>query len=118
MKRDFDVIRDILFQAEAAPSGVELQTLTGPRGIDEAVLGEHLQIMIEHGLIAGHVVSLKPLSFIIERLTWTGHDFINNARNDKLWKKAIAEIKAKGWAMTIPVLEGVLAAAAKKMAGL
>jgi hypothetical protein len=118
MTRNFDRIREILFQVEKAPSGEPLQFLSFERELDDAELGEHLEIMIEAGLIDGEVCSLRPLSFIIRRLTWLGHDFVNNARNDTIWKKVMAEAKSKGTSVTMTVLNGLLTKAAQKYAGL
>lgn len=51
MTRDFDLIREILFQVEKAPSGEPLQFLSFEQEVDDAVVGEHLEIMIEAGLL-------------------------------------------------------------------
>jgi hypothetical protein len=90
MTRDFNLIREILLQVEKAPSGEPIMVLTLDRdNLDEAVVGEHLQLMIEAGLIEGDVHTLKPVRFILHRLTWSGHDFLENARSDTIWKKVI-----------------------------
>jgi hypothetical protein len=118
MTRDFDLIRSILFQAEKAPSGAPMTCVLIQQGIDPSVIGEHLEIMIEHNLIEGQVHSLNPLVFMIHRLTWKGHDFLEHARNDTIWKKVMADAKAKGVSMTMVILEGMLSKAAEKYAGL
>ena len=51
MTRDFDLIREILFQVEKAPSGEPLQFLSFEHEVADAVVGEHLEIMIEAGLL-------------------------------------------------------------------
>jgi Hypothetical protein (DUF2513) len=118
MTRDFDLIRKICFQLEKAPSGEPIEFLTFNPEIDEAEVGEHLEIMIEAGLVDGEVSNLRPLCFLIRRLTWSGHDFVNNARNETLWKRVIADAKAKGMSVTMTVLNGLLTKAAEKYAGL
>ena len=118
MLRDFNLIREILLQAEKAPSDEPMQSLNVAKGTDESVVGEHLEIMIEAGLIEGEVLSRSPLGFVITRLTWAGHDFLENARNDTIWKKVMAEAKAKGTSLTMTVLNGLLSRAAQKYAGL
>jgi hypothetical protein len=118
MTRDFDFIREILFKVEKAASGEPLMTLSFNREIDAAVLGEHLEIMIEAGLIDAEVLSLQPVTFVIRRLTWAGHDFVNNARNDTVWKRVMADAKAKGSSVSMTVLNGLLTKAAQKYAGL
>jgi hypothetical protein len=118
MIRDFDLIRSVLFQVEQAPAGEPLMSLQIDAGMDPAVLGEHLEIMIGQNLIEGEVISLKPLAFLIHRLTWQGHDFLEHARNDTIWKKVMAEAKSKGVSMTVVILNGLLSKAAEKYAGL
>ncbi len=118
MTRDFNLIREILFKVEQAPSGEVLQVMSFDHEIDEAAFGEHLEIMIEAGLLEGEVHSLRPLMFVIRRLTWAGHDFLSNARNDTVWKRVMAEAEAKGTSVTMSVLNGLLTKAAQKYAGL
>jgi hypothetical protein len=118
MTRDFDLIRSILLQAEQAPSSQPLQTLSIEESTPGSDVAEHIELMIEQRLIEGEVLSRDPLAFGIYRLTWAGHDFLENARNDTIWKKVMAEAKSKGTSMTIVVLNGLLSKAAEKYAGL
>jgi DNA-binding HxlR family transcriptional regulator len=118
MVRNFDLIRSILLQTEQAPSGQPLMQLQADEEIKEEVLAEHLELMIEEGLIEAEVISGAPLSFMIQRLTWKGHDFLENARNHTIWNRVIGEIKSRGLSMTISVVEGLLAKAAQNAAGL
>lgn len=117
MTRNFDLIRGMLFALEAAPPGDPVQQLTCEENMDEAVLGEHLQLMIEAELIEGEVVSIRPLMFVVQRLTWRGHDFIANARNDTVWKKVMAEAQEKGTSVTMTLLEKLLGRAAERFLG-
>ena len=118
MVRDFNLIRNILLQAETALSGEPLMTLSVDDGVEDAVLAEHLAMMLDAGLIEGEVNSYKPAGFLIQRLTWSGHDFLENSRNDTVWKKVLAEARAKGTSVSFTVLNGLLTKAAQKYAGL
>ena len=118
MTRDFDLIRDILFQVEKAPAGDPLYALAVHSEIENAALAEHVQLLIERGLIEGEVRDFRAPMFTIHRLAWAGHDFVNNARNDTIWKKVMAEAKEKGASVTLTVLNGLLTKAAEKYAGL
>lgn len=118
MVRDFDLIRSILLQAEQAPSGQPLMQIQTDSAIGEETIAEHLELMIEAGLIDGEVFSGAPLAFGIHRLTWKGHDFIENARNHTIWDRVLGEIKSKGLSMTLAVLQGLLTKAAQNAAGL
>ena len=118
MIRNFEMIRSILLQAEKAPSNQPLQQLSFAGDILESDIAEHLELMIEQKLIDGEVLSREPLAFGIYKVTWSGHDFLENARNDTLWKKVMSEAKSKGTSMTLVVLNGLLSKAAEKYAGL
>ncbi len=52
------------------------------------------------------------------RLTWKGHEFLDAARNNTVWRKALAHVKKAGVAVTLPVLEDLLKKAAKDLLGL
>lgn len=118
MNRDFDLIRNILFQVEKSPAGQFISFLEIDDQIEDAVVGEHLEIMIQENLIDGEVFSLNPLAFSIRHLTWTGQDFLKHARDNTIWKKVMAEVKDKGISITVAVLTELLSKAAKTIAGL
>jgi hypothetical protein len=75
-------------------------------------------LVSEDGLVDGEVLSLRPLSFVVQRLTWSGHDFLENARNDTVWKKVFAEAKVRGTSVSLTVLNGLLTKVAQKYDGL
>ena len=45
---------------------------------------------------------------LLTMLTWKGHDFIDHARDEVTWKRAVDTIARAGGAMTIEVLKAVL----------
>ncbi|HBN9434554.1 MULTISPECIES: DUF2513 domain-containing protein [Pseudomonas] len=87
MKRDMDVIRQILLALDE--DGVLL--LTGVDGMDKDVFCFHAQLLLEAGLAEGALGSKNrgyPASAQLWRLTWEGFDFAATIREDTLWKKA------------------------------
>lgn|GEM_PF-3083936 len=54
----------------------------------------------------------------IQGLTWEGHDFIQAAGKEVIWKKAFEIVKEKGGAITFEVLKGLVKSLALKAAGL
>lgn len=118
MTRDFELIRKLLLQIEDAPAGEPLQSLTVDESLDEAVLGRHLELLIDAGLIEGQVIGHRPVSFVIHGLTWSGHDFVEHARNESVWRSVFENTKAAGTSITLEILKGLLANAAAKLAGL
>jgi DNA-binding HxlR family transcriptional regulator len=119
MKRDFDLIRSVLFQVEALPAGEAITQLTVDRpGISGPMLMEHLQIMIEEGLIEGEVLSVSQCAFGIYRLTWKGHDFLDTARSDTVWHQAKEKIVKAGGSASLEVFKAVLTQIAKAHLGI
>jgi hypothetical protein len=81
----------------------------------------HMALCIEAGLVDGVVRKNEigePNGCVAIRLTWKGHEFLDAARNDTIWKKALGHIKKAGVQVTLPVLEEVLKKAAKELLGL
>jgi len=84
MKRDIDLLRNILLDAE---SNGHLG-LPGEHTPEE--IAEHVQQLLEAGLVEGQVVRNKVgilIGSAIIRLTAAGHDFLDATRNPSLWTK-------------------------------
>ncbi|WP_123962042.1 DUF2513 domain-containing protein [Vibrio crassostreae] len=68
-------------------------------GTDEHVINYHIALLIEAGLIQGDVSGeLGPNPAIpnyvrVYRVTWQGHEFIDNFRNEEIWNTFKTEFK-------------------------
>ena len=120
MKRDFDLIRSILLQAEAAyPGQPWLQAISWEgEPITAPVVAQHVAIMIEHNLIQGKVPSVQDGMFAIGSLTWQGHDFLEAARSDTVWRKAKAKLLEVGGSASLEIFKAVLLQITKAQLGL
>jgi len=105
MKRDMDLVRQILLTIEARSAdscsvGVEIPS----RSFHE--VGDHLRLMEDAGLVDG--VSMSSSSVTCIRMTWQGYDFLEAARNDTAWNNAkdITIKRTGGLAMTA-ITEGL-----------
>lgn len=88
MKRDFELVRKILHDMEAAPP---MQTFNAFSydGYDRSVIHEHIELLIEAGLLSGVVHRNGFDGFpAITRLTWSGHDFLDAMKDETIWQKA------------------------------
>ena len=115
MKRDMDLVRLQLLRVEGEEPVPELDGYTEERRV------YHMALCIEAGLVDGVVRTDGngyPNGAVAIRLTWKGHEFLDAARNDTIWKKALGHIKKAGVQVTLPVLEEVLKKAAKDLLGL
>ncbi len=97
MKRDLDVIRNILLQIETNDIGNRQWVKISIPEIGEAVLQEHLFLAWESGFIEGNdVSSLSSRGFKPRRLTPAGHDFLDSVRDPEIWKKTKEGANAAG----------------------
>jgi hypothetical protein len=114
MKRDMDLIRQILSNAEARDfEGGEPPEPYQAQTVEEAY---QITLMNDAGLVQADCVSEAgmPVNATIFRLTWAGHDFLDAARDDTIWKKAKETILKPGFSWTFSVLAEWLKQEAQK----
>jgi len=119
MKRDLDLIREILLFTEQHSDGstyLKLDVSKLPEKyhslniIDEddddeddnaQIFTEHITLAVERGLLEA---SRNKSGYTIHRLTWEGHEFLANAREPSVWNAA----KAAAGQASFSVFVGVL----------
>lgn len=90
MKRDMNLIKYLLMQIEESEAGHGYRPLAESMPEDirptqwELLL--HCRLIAERGLAVGTETETR---WIFTRLTWDGHDFLDNARNDSVWRAAM-----------------------------
>ena len=100
MKRDMNIIRLLLLQQEGQE--VDLSSYT------EDQLIYHAALLIEAGLVDGSIIPGEegyPAMTTVNRMTWSGHDFLDAARNDSVWKKVTSGFAQKGLSTTFDLLK-------------
>lgn len=110
MKFDPDLMRSILLDTEEIPAGQHAGGFTY-EDRDQAEVYRHAQILIDEGFIEGKYIKGnmgQPIKFHVKDLTYRGHQFLANARNETVWKKALSSIRDTGKSMSIAVIEAVL----------
>ena len=106
MKRDMELVRKLLFLAEADRKDDELCEEYG-----QDVEAGHVAILLDAKLIVGEVVRNEigvPVASVIIRLTWAGHEFLDNARNDVVWRSVVSKIKSAAVTVSFEVLTELL----------
>lgn len=123
MKRNMELVRDILIQVEEHDSKRPFQ-LTAEEGnpFTQEEIDYHLQLMINAGLIEGKAQNFLGGAVLIHirGLTWQGHDFLDAARNDKVWEKANEAAESKGLdlrSLPLEVVKDFLVESAKALVG-
>ncbi|QAB01152.1 MULTISPECIES: DUF2513 domain-containing protein [Agrobacterium tumefaciens complex] len=105
MKRDMDLVRDLLLQIEEFDQGFggDVEIETGDH--EPQVVAEHLRLLLEARLIKGDAVPDDQYEFdhiVPTRLTWSGHDFLASVRDPEIWKKTKeGALSAKGFTLEL-----------------
>ena len=88
MKRDMDLIREILFECEKQ-DGADQMIQVNIEGHPDQEINYHLVLLRDAGFIEASVLDTQ-IGPIVQplRLTWNGHEFLNAARSSKLWEAA------------------------------
>lgn len=120
MQRDINLVRAILIEVEQQES-IDVQGEIHVSNYSQDVINYHIYIMEQGGLLSG--TALKNQSSIIPRfvgvcLTWQGHEFLDAARDETRWKKAINMVQNHGNSVTIGVLIQLLSSLMKSSFGL
>jgi hypothetical protein len=118
MKRDMDLLREILRVEES-----DRTEKLGDKYTQEQI-AYHVQLLIDVGFIEGKVASDSrggrqiPVVYFITRLTMAGHDFLDAARENKVWEKAKGTFREKGVGWTVELLKAVCVQIVKSHVGI
>jgi hypothetical protein len=100
VKRDLDLIRTILIAVESGDPKAELPCT-------QEEFAYHAALLKDAGLIEGAVAldnKGQPRAAHITRLTWTGHEFLDAARNDTVWNAAKDKFLKPGASWTFSIV--------------
>lgn len=116
MKRDMDMVRDILMVIEAQEAS-QICSFTPNEDHSNADYLETVSLLIDSGLVTGRVMrgriggrnmGIAKISVTPPGLTWEGHDFLSDARSETVWKKAMEKVKDMGGSVSIGVMQKLL----------
>jgi predicted transcriptional regulator len=105
MKRDMDLIRNILLELEKKESATSWVTISIDGYTDDQV-NYHIGLLSEAGFIEAKKYSDGLC--MVRNLTWKGHEFLENAKNDTIWIKTKEFIKEKGGSVSLGVMTEIL----------
>jgi len=108
MQRDMDLVRKFLLLVENTKPSDGIPEVEGYDGLTVA---HHIWLLIDAGLIHGTKIDfghghLPQGNYFC--ITWAGHDFLNAARNETTWHKAMAAVKQNAGTVTFQVLKVLL----------
>lgn len=122
MKRDMEVIRELLLRLEnlhVAPGGAILISPSDPRlaieGITSEDVAAHLHMLVSGSLVetAGNVTFTHDNSLAFRQLSWTGCDFLDSVRDPDVWSKTKQGAAAAG-GFTVDLLKDLAKGFLKK----
>lgn len=108
MKRDWDVIRELLSAVEVCTLPIETVRLSDYPNERAAEISYHMSLLIEAGLVNGQMVkTLGPEAkdFIAQTLTWNGHELLDSIRSDTVWQKTKKMFTEQGLSMTVDLVK-------------
>lgn len=126
MKRDMDLVRELLIRLADADTPMKFSDLVEGRkdGTPEYDLAAyHMRMLVEEaGLVRGIDASSSSGEDWIElRLTWHGQDFIDSIRDPTVWDKTKEGAKSIGgasWDLLLDLAKAYAKAELKKRLGI
>jgi hypothetical protein len=89
-----DLIRLLLLQHGGEEPAPDLS------GYSEEAIVYHSVLLIEAGLVNGPAVfdasEGRDIGAVVLRLTWAGHEFLDSARDETIWRKTMAQLQKVG----------------------
>jgi len=118
VKRDVDLIRQIILQAEQANEKINAGAKFKVKGYDDILVAKHIELFVEADLLKARLTRTDTDGVVgayVERLTWDGHEFLDAARNENVWNKAKVIIKEKVGTVSFEVLKTLLIKISKSL---
>jgi len=109
MKRDMELIRNILFFLEAR-SFLKAELDLPIDGYARDIVRYHTLLLAQAGLIDFEPEKTKTGRIIrahVIGLNWAGHEFLDSVRSEKVWKKLLKYAKDKGGALPFDLLKAL-----------
>lgn len=107
MKRDWDLVREILVKLEELPPDTELESDAFPDR-DRRLVAYHMKMLRDRGLIdAIEISNIMSMDFMAQRMTWEGQEFLDGIRNDTTWKKVKGYATDKGADLTFETIKAL-----------
>jgi glycerol dehydrogenase-like iron-containing ADH family enzyme len=120
MKRDVDVIREILLALELKGlHGLLSASTVKVDGVEPDLIVYNTMLLMDAGYIVARNASTSMVkNYAIERMTHAGHEFLDAIREPNTWKATKAKILEIGGGTTLDVVKTIAVRLALKKIGL
>jgi Hypothetical protein (DUF2513). len=107
MKRDLDLIRDILLKIESLDQRVISIADLGSTTEDEfKIIGFHVRLLMDCNYIeAVDLRSKEEDIYVIKRITSSGYDYLDSIRDDKVWRTTKSKLETVGSSASLEVVK-------------
>jgi len=119
VKRDLDLVRQLMLQIEALPAAPPVQYRMSE--IEDPVLLAHLELLIDAGLVNGKIArshGARGDVISVSGLTWQGHEWIEMVRSQSVWNETKSAVLEQGGALTFELTKAVAAKLLRARLGL
>lgn len=97
MKRDMDLVREILLQVESHNSPDEELENLKVEGFDDLLIFYHVHLLSDAGLLwATEARAIGIYEWSPIALTWAGHEFLDSIRDPEIWEKTKNSARSAG----------------------
>lgn len=109
MKRDWDLIRQVLVEIEQLDPAKHEQVRYGPAITSEEPVKDSQAILLwKSGFITGvDAGGMDGDSVIAQDLSWSGHELLDTMRSKALWERIKAMAQAKGLELTFDTVKAL-----------
>lgn len=109
MKRDMDLVREILLEIEKLYVSTAIYNLKID-GYNTETIAYHCKILHEAGLISNYKAQYADntiYSFGVGSLTWEGNDYLDKVRDNSIWRKTKDVITKKGLPLVFDTIKTI-----------
>jgi DNA-binding transcriptional ArsR family regulator len=106
MQRDMDLARAIMLEIKKQPYTGGWLNIAVSGAAPEAT-DYHIMLLNEAGLIEAIEPQARSMRWQVVRLTWPGHEFLDAARDEKIWagaRSAMAKVGGFSMQLAVPLL--------------
>lgn len=125
MRRDLDLIREILLAVEANGPGVQADCLDFHREREDdltiAATGYHVDLMLDAGFVVGQTYASNGTAYLdwdIARLTHDGADYLDSVRDPEVYRQTKKGLAKVGGSASLSVVKEVAQVATRLALGL
>lgn len=121
MKRDLDLIRDILIFIEGNAGFNQNLGLQNFEVLDKPLDEIAYQLRLLDDVCFIECKEIKAIGYydcLVQRMTMQGHEYLDSVRNETVWSKTKEKLNIVGGSASLSVIQALATAVAKTLLGI